>query len=279
MPPPKGLPKPGGKPNHNKNKEKNPVTASPNPKGLEIQPRVVKGKDNDLELESLELVVKEYMKRMEREKWEAFNSSKSTRMTLDQHVVRDNMLFNSRTNQHSPGERLGIVELRGNQVKQSDVLMIEAGSRDSKEESSSRGLIGPKQGASARKGAGSKAFPSIIRDLRQEYEANFSLLSETHVSGTQGKQVWDKMGFDKSFVVDAMGHSGGIWLAIHLEEREPCGETGQGLSNLEWWKGGGTAQIFGRASVLPGRMSNKTAFGGLGMVPKFTSRNTTGSRV
>ncbi|XP_016168765.1 uncharacterized protein LOC107611342 [Arachis ipaensis] len=54
------------------------------------------------------------------------------------------------------------------------------------------------------KGAGSKAFPSIIRDLRQEYEANFFFLLETHVSGTRGKQIRDKMGFDKSFVVDAM---------------------------------------------------------------------------
>ncbi|RYR72069.1 hypothetical protein Ahy_A02g006258 [Arachis hypogaea] len=61
------------------------------------------------------------------------------------------------------------------------------------------------------RGAGSKAFPSIIRDLRQEYDANFFILLETHVSGPRGKQIRDKMGFDKSFVVDAMGHSGGIW--------------------------------------------------------------------
>ncbi|RYQ95819.1 hypothetical protein Ahy_B08g091198 [Arachis hypogaea] len=97
-----------------------------------------------------------------------------------------------------------IVEPRGNQVKQSDVLRVEVGSRDRKEESSSRDQVGPEQGALARKGAGSKAFPSIIRDLRQEYEANFFFLLETHVSGTRGKQIRDKMGFDKSFVVDAM---------------------------------------------------------------------------
>ncbi|RYR16350.1 hypothetical protein Ahy_B04g073348 [Arachis hypogaea] len=61
------------------------------------------------------------------------------------------------------------------------------------------------------RGAGSKAFPSIIRDLRQEYGANLFFLLETHISGARGKQVRDKMGFDKAFVVDAVGHAGGIW--------------------------------------------------------------------
>ncbi|XP_057746431.1 uncharacterized protein LOC130965690 [Arachis stenosperma] len=211
LPLPKGLSDPGRKPNHNKNKEKNPIIASPNPKGLAAQPKAVEGKGKESELEGMELMVKEYMKRMEREKWEAFNSSKNARMMLDQHVVRENMLFNTEMSHYSLDERAEIGEPKGNQVKKSDVLMIEAGSRDSIEETSSRGRIGPDHGAPARKGTGSKAFPSIIRDLRQEYEANFFFLLETHVSGSRGKQIRDKIGFDKSFVVDAMGHSGGIW--------------------------------------------------------------------
>ncbi|RYR66328.1 hypothetical protein Ahy_A03g012315 [Arachis hypogaea] len=61
------------------------------------------------------------------------------------------------------------------------------------------------------RGAGSKTFPSIIRDLHQEYRANLFFLLETHINGTRGKQIRDKMGFDKSFVVDVVGHAGGIW--------------------------------------------------------------------
>ncbi|XP_025608011.1 uncharacterized protein [Arachis hypogaea] len=61
------------------------------------------------------------------------------------------------------------------------------------------------------RGVGSKAFPSIIRDLRKEYEASFLFLLETHVSGSRGKQIRDRLGFDSSFVVEAVGHSGGIW--------------------------------------------------------------------
>ncbi|RYR06916.1 hypothetical protein Ahy_B05g074233 [Arachis hypogaea] len=168
----------------------------------------------------MELVVRDYMKRMEREKWEAFNSSKNARMSLDHHVVRENMLFNFETNHYSTGDRSGIGDPRSNQVKKSDVFTIEAGSRDSKEE------------AWNCKGAASKAFPSIIRDLRQEYKANFFILLETHVSGTRGKQIRDKMGFDKSCVVDAIGHSGGwpfTWKRGNLAER-----LDRGLSNLEW---------------------------------------------
>ncbi|XP_072066946.1 uncharacterized protein [Arachis hypogaea] len=70
------------------------------------------------------------------------------------------------------------------------------------------------------RGAGSKTFPSIIRDLRQQYGANLFFLLETHISGTQGKQIRDKMGFDKSFVVDAVGHVGGDFNAmLHNHEK------------------------------------------------------------
>ncbi|RYR05834.1 hypothetical protein Ahy_B06g085655 [Arachis hypogaea] len=141
-PPPKGLPDPGGKPTHPRNKEKNPVPVSPNPKGLESQPKVYKGKDTDLEREGMELVVRDYMRRMEREKWEAFNSSKNAQMSLDQHAIRENMLFNSELTQFPTGDRSGGGEPLSNHVKQADVLMIEATSRDSKEEASSKGLSG-----------------------------------------------------------------------------------------------------------------------------------------
>ncbi|XP_025682381.1 uncharacterized protein [Arachis hypogaea] len=61
------------------------------------------------------------------------------------------------------------------------------------------------------RGVGSKAFPSLIRDLRYEYGANMFFLLETHVSGARGNQIRGKIGFDSSFVMDAVGHAGGIW--------------------------------------------------------------------
>ncbi|RYR09487.1 hypothetical protein Ahy_B05g077838 [Arachis hypogaea] len=104
-------------------------------------------------------------------------------MNLDQHVVRDNILSKSEKNPQPPGARLGVAEPRGNQLKQSDVTIVEAGGRGSKEELSSRDQVGPELWA----------------------------LAQTHISGTRGKQNRGKMGFDKSFVVDAVSHAGGIW--------------------------------------------------------------------
>ncbi|KAL1330769.1 uncharacterized protein LOC107627531 [Arachis ipaensis] len=61
------------------------------------------------------------------------------------------------------------------------------------------------------RGAGGKTFPTLIRDIRREYNANFIILLETHISGSRGAAVRDKIGFDSSFIVEANGHSGGIW--------------------------------------------------------------------
>ncbi|RYR02631.1 hypothetical protein Ahy_B06g081431 isoform A [Arachis hypogaea] len=58
------------------------------------------------------------------------------------------------------------------------------------------------------RGAGGKSFHSLIRDMQKEYDANFIILLETHVSGMKGKKIRDKMGFDGSFIVEAVGHSG-----------------------------------------------------------------------
>ncbi|XP_015972045.1 uncharacterized protein LOC107495409 [Arachis duranensis] len=95
---------------------------------------------------------------------------------------------------------MGNAEHRGNQVKQLDVTMVDAGGGEILDASSSRD-----------QGVGNKAFPSLIGDLRHEYGANWFFLLETHVCGTRGNQIRDKMDFDKSFVVDAVGHAGEIW--------------------------------------------------------------------
>ncbi|RYQ90369.1 hypothetical protein Ahy_B09g096486 [Arachis hypogaea] len=59
--------------------------------------------------------------------------------------------------------------------------------------------------------AGSKSFHSLIQDMCKEYSASFIILLKTHVSGVKGKNIRDKIGLNGSFIVEATGHSGGIW--------------------------------------------------------------------
>ncbi|RYR46846.1 hypothetical protein Ahy_A07g032688 [Arachis hypogaea] len=66
------------------------------------------------------------------------------------------------------------------------------------------------------RGAGGKGFPTLIRDLRRNYEAHLIILLETHVSGDRGKIIRNKMGFDSCCVEEARGHSGGVWDANKL---------------------------------------------------------------
>ncbi|RYR03235.1 hypothetical protein Ahy_B06g082091 [Arachis hypogaea] len=43
------------------------------------------------------------------------------------------------------------------------------------------------------RGAGGKTFPNLIRDIRREYNANFIILLETHISGSRGAAVREKL--------------------------------------------------------------------------------------
>ncbi|XP_020997411.1 uncharacterized protein LOC107486813 [Arachis duranensis] len=61
------------------------------------------------------------------------------------------------------------------------------------------------------RGVGGKGFPTLIRDLRREFEANFIILLETHVNGDRGNKIREKMGFDGVFVEESRGHSGAIY--------------------------------------------------------------------
>ncbi|RYR76113.1 hypothetical protein Ahy_A01g000707 [Arachis hypogaea] len=185
-----------------KNKARTPGISTTNPKGPEIAMKTAKGKEKNAELEGMEMVVTEYMRRMEQDRWEAFKISKGNRTNLDGHMIRENLLFNPDKQQLPPNTSVGTTEHRGNQVKLPDVTMSDAGGGRLDASSS--------QDHGVRRGVGSKAFPSLIRDLRHEYGANMFFLLETHVSGVRGNQIRDKIGFDTSFVVDAVGHAGGI---------------------------------------------------------------------
>ncbi|RYR10082.1 hypothetical protein Ahy_B05g078549 [Arachis hypogaea] len=65
------------------------------------------------------------------------------------------------------------------------------------------------------RGAGGKAFSSLIRDLQKEYKVSFFILVETHLSGSRGKSMWEKFGLDGYFIEKARGHSGRVDILSH----------------------------------------------------------------
>ncbi|RYR12122.1 hypothetical protein Ahy_B04g069663 isoform A [Arachis hypogaea] len=70
-------------------------------------------------------------------------------------------------------------------------------------------------------GAGEKTFPNLIRDLKRDYDLNFVILLETHISGDRRRTVRNRIGFNGMFVEDARGQSGGYWDDRKLREWLP----------------------------------------------------------
>lgn len=61
------------------------------------------------------------------------------------------------------------------------------------------------------RGTTTKGFVSLIKDLRREYGISMFFLHETHCGGNRASKLAGRMGFQQSFIIDASGHSGGIW--------------------------------------------------------------------
>ncbi|XP_057450689.1 uncharacterized protein LOC130742607 [Lotus japonicus] len=62
------------------------------------------------------------------------------------------------------------------------------------------------------RGAAAKGVPLLIKDLVARHKISCMALFETRVSGPKALKIISKLGFDKSFVVDAEGFAGGIWI-------------------------------------------------------------------
>lgn len=58
------------------------------------------------------------------------------------------------------------------------------------------------------RGARKSCFPGLIRDLKYKYNTCIIILMETHISGTRCQEIIKKMGFNGSYVSNALGHSG-----------------------------------------------------------------------
>ena len=62
------------------------------------------------------------------------------------------------------------------------------------------------------RGVGARSFPGLIRELQYKYKVDIVLLFETRCGGMKAKKIISKMGFNGSYVVDAQGFSGGLWV-------------------------------------------------------------------
>ncbi|XP_057452996.1 uncharacterized protein LOC130744851 [Lotus japonicus] len=62
------------------------------------------------------------------------------------------------------------------------------------------------------RGAAAKGVPLLIKDLAIRHHISCMALFETRASGSRATNIVSSLGFDSSFVVDAEGFAGGIWV-------------------------------------------------------------------
>ncbi|RYQ93893.1 hypothetical protein Ahy_B09g100109 [Arachis hypogaea] len=202
---PQGIKKPnhgliGLKPNEKGNKLKAKMLEQSLPKAKEHineASLVIHNKKNS-EMEAMELVMLEHMRCLQDDQREAFEISKWMQSPLEAHEVRNNFLIQNPSSSMRPpdpgsGKLISVLNDPLHVFVMMNIICWNC------------------------RGAGGKSFHSLIRDMRKEYDAHFIILLETHVSGMKGKKIRDKMGFDGSFIVEAIGHSGGIWDVVVLD--------------------------------------------------------------
>lgn len=68
------------------------------------------------------------------------------------------------------------------------------------------------------RGAGSRTFSSIAKDLISMNKVKIFAVLEPRISGTRATDVIKGLGFSAFYVVDARGFSGGLWLMWNKEE-------------------------------------------------------------
>lgn len=70
------------------------------------------------------------------------------------------------------------------------------------------------------RGANKPNFRRSIRYILKKFHTDVLALFETHVGGDRASRICQGLGFDKSFRVDDVGQSGGIWFLWRSEIRE-----------------------------------------------------------
>ncbi|RYR59514.1 hypothetical protein Ahy_A05g025407 [Arachis hypogaea] len=190
------------------------------------------------ETNDMEGVVMEYMRKLQREQNEAFVAMKQIATGREDFVVRNNPLLMNASSSNSHMEIEAVRSPGKDLDRPPDESMIDSGGKKIKERDLSLGKQNGKSGVRVSypgvtlslvtplsffllvimnviywncRGASSKFFHSLIRDLRKEYSANFTILLEPQISGSRGVRIRNNIGFDSSFIVEANGRSGGIW--------------------------------------------------------------------
>ncbi|KAL4359576.1 hypothetical protein AHAS_Ahas08G0091200 [Arachis hypogaea] len=148
---PKPTIEPGKKVNTGKNKPKTPASSTARPTGTENHMEAAKKKEHNSELEGMEMVVNDYMRKIELERWDTFNTLKDSSRNLEIHGIRQNLLFNPDKQQQPMKERMESMEERGDQVGHIDVAMSDFVGEGTQSASSSRNQGGPMIGACSRK--------------------------------------------------------------------------------------------------------------------------------
>lgn len=80
------------------------------------------------------------------------------------------------------------------------------------------------------RGAASKHFHRICKDLCREYKADILIILEPRCSGDKATKLVERMGFNSSWRMEAEGYSGGIWIlwnsgnfkVFDVEEMKQC---------------------------------------------------------
>ncbi|KAI9100326.1 hypothetical protein K1719_024544 [Acacia pycnantha] len=68
------------------------------------------------------------------------------------------------------------------------------------------------------RGATSKGFAAVLRDMKRRYRLDLVVILEPRISGNPASKVIKNWGFKHSVRMEAVGFSGGIWLLWEMEE-------------------------------------------------------------
>ncbi|KAI9091606.1 hypothetical protein K1719_028049 [Acacia pycnantha] len=68
------------------------------------------------------------------------------------------------------------------------------------------------------RGAASKGFADVLRDMKRRYRLDLVVILEPRISGNQATKVIKSWGFNHSIRKEAVGFSGGIWLMWELDD-------------------------------------------------------------
>lgn len=66
------------------------------------------------------------------------------------------------------------------------------------------------------RGAASRHFHRICKDLFREYKVDVLVILEPRCSGEKAEKIVERMGFNSSWRMEAEGYSGGIWILWNL---------------------------------------------------------------